>query len=131
MCQPYVESATTLSDNSHHQLLHLVFTEYRGHNITYTNRCHSSHLLFSFTNGFSEFPLKVLRPLNFFMMVGGIGGWGRIKMASANTQSANEPATTSFYTVQLKATIKAQISGTFLYVKMLSNKQLKLIWLQW
>ena len=34
-------------------------------------------------------------------------------MASANTQSANEPSRTSFlvHTVELKPTIKAQISG--------------------
>ena len=40
------------------------------------------------------------------------GGRGGIKMASAKTQSANEPARTSFWSsVELKPTIKAQISG--------------------
>ena len=31
-----------------------------------------------------------LRPLTFFIVMGGIGGRGGIKMASANSQSANE-----------------------------------------
>ena len=46
-------------------------------------------------------------------MVDGNGGRGGIKIASANTQSANEPRTDLIlvHTVQLKLTIKEQISG--------------------
>ena len=42
-----------------------------------------------------------------------IGGWGGIKMASASTPSANEPAKDLIlvHTVQLKPMIKAQLSG--------------------
>ena len=45
--------------------------------------------------------------------MGGIGGWGGIKMASASTPSANEPAKGLIlvHTVKLKPMIKAQISG--------------------
>ena len=45
--------------------------------------------------------------------MGGIGEWGKIKMASASTSSANEPAKYLIlvHTVQLKPMIKAQISG--------------------
>ena len=43
----------------------------------------------------------------------GIGGRGEIKMASASTPLANEPAKDLIlvHTVQLKPMIKAQISG--------------------
>ena len=43
----------------------------------------------------------------------GIGGRGGIKMASASTPSANEPAKDLIlvHTVQLKPMVKAQISG--------------------
>ena len=45
--------------------------------------------------------------------MGGIGGQGEIKMASASTPSANDPAKDVIivHTVQLKPMIKAQISG--------------------
>ena len=46
--------------------------------------------------------------------MGGIVGWEKIKMASANTPSVNEPAKASFstqYMVKLKPNIKGQISG--------------------
>ena len=45
--------------------------------------------------------------------MGGIGGRGGIKIASASTPSANEPAKdlTLVHPVQLKPMIKAQISG--------------------
>ena len=36
------------------------------------------------------------RPFTFIIVVGGIGGWGGIKMMSGKTQSANELAMTSF-----------------------------------
>ena len=47
------------------------------------------------------------------MLVGGNGGQGEIKMASASTPSANEQAkdVVLVHTVQLKLMIKAQISG--------------------
>ena len=46
------------------------------------------------------------------MLVDGIGGWGKIKMASASTPSANEPAEYLILVhVQLKPMIKAQSSG--------------------
>ena len=50
--------------------------------------------------------------------MGGIGGQGKIKMASTSTPSANEPAKNFIlvHTVQLKPIIKAQISG-----KLVSN----------
>ena len=50
--------------------------------------------------------------------MGGIGGHGKIKMASAGTPSTNEPAKYLIlvHTVQLKPMIKAQISG-----RMVSN----------
>ena len=50
---------------------------------------------------------------SFLILVGGIGGWGGINMASAITPSANKPAKDLilFLTVQLKLMIKAQISG--------------------
>ena len=53
------------------------------------------------------------RPLTFLILVGGIGGRGRIQMASASTQSANEPAKDLIlvHTVQLKLMIKAHFSG--------------------
>ena len=53
------------------------------------------------------------RPLTFLILVGGIGGWGSIKMASASTPSANEPAKDLIlvHTVQLKPMIKAHFSG--------------------
>ena len=54
------------------------------------------------------FLLLVQISLTFFIVVDGISGQGGIKMESANTQSVNEPAKTS---VQLKPTIKQQISG--------------------
>ena len=46
-------------------------------------------------------------------MVGGNGGRGEIKMVSASTPSANEPAkdVVLVLTVQLKPMLKAQISG--------------------
>ena len=52
-------------------------------------------------------------PLTFFILVGGNGGRGEIKMASASTPSANEQAkcVVLVLTVQLKPMIKAQISG--------------------
>ena len=45
------------------------------------------------------------RPLTFLILVGGIGGRGGIKMASASTPSANEPAKDLIlvHTVQLKS----------------------------
>ena len=45
--------------------------------------------------------------------MGGIGGQGEIKMASASTTSVNEPGKDLIlvHTVQLKPMIKAQISG--------------------
>ena len=51
--------------------------------------------------------------LIFLILVGGISGRGRIKMASASTPSANEPAKDHIlvHIVQLKPMIKAQISG--------------------
>ena len=44
--------------------------------------------------------------------MGGIGGWGGIKIASASTPSANEPANDLIlvHTVQLKPMIKAHFS---------------------
>ena len=36
------------------------------------------------------------RPLTFFQLVGGIGGLGGIKMASASTPPVNEPTRASF-----------------------------------
>ena len=52
-------------------------------------------------------------PLTILILVGGIGGQGEIKMASASTPSANESAKDLIlvHTVQLKQIIKAQISG--------------------
>ena len=46
-------------------------------------------------------------------MVGGFGGHGGIKMVSASTPSANEPAKDLIivHTVQLKSMIKAHFSG--------------------
>ena len=57
------------------------------------------------------------RPLTFLKLVGGIGGQRGIKLASASSQSANEPARTSFYSIQLglKPIIKAQIPGKLVY----------------
>ena len=54
-----------------------------------------------------------LGPLTFLILVGGIGGQGGIKMASASTHSANEPANHLIlvHTVQLKPMIKAHFSG--------------------
>ena len=48
-----------------------------------------------------------------FMLVGGIGGRGRIKMVSASIPSANKLAKHHIlvHTVHLKPIIKAQISG--------------------
>ena len=45
--------------------------------------------------------------------MGGIGGRGGIKMASASTSSANEPATdlVLVHTVQLKPMVKAHFLG--------------------
>ena len=53
------------------------------------------------------------RPHTFLILVGGIGEWGRIKMASTSTPSANEPAKDLIlvHTVQLKPMIKAHFSG--------------------
>ena len=50
--------------------------------------------------------------LIFLMLVGGIGGQGGIKMASASTPSANDPAMDHIlvHTVQLKQMIKAHFS---------------------
>ena len=47
------------------------------------------------------------------LLVGGIGGWGGIKMASASPPSANEAAEDLIlvHTVQLKPMIKAHYSG--------------------
>ena len=52
-------------------------------------------------------------PLIILILVGGIGGQGGIKMESASTPSANEPAKDLIlvHAVQLKPMIKAQISG--------------------
>ena len=52
-------------------------------------------------------------PLTFLVLVGGISGQGKIKIASASTPSPNEPAKdlNLVHTVQLKPMIKAQISG--------------------
>ena len=46
------------------------------------------------------------------ILVGGVSEWGRIKMASASTPSANEPAKDLIlvHTVELKPMIKAHIS---------------------
>ena len=51
--------------------------------------------------------------LPFIILVGSNGGRGTIKMASASTPSANEPAKDLIlvHTVQLKPMIKAQNSG--------------------
>ena len=51
--------------------------------------------------------------LTFLILVGGIGGRGGIKMASASTPSANGPAKELIvvHTVQLKPMIKAHSSG--------------------
>ena len=51
-------------------------------------------------------------PLTFLILVGGIGGRGKIKIASASTPSANESAKYLIlvHTVQLKPMIKKQIS---------------------
>ena len=45
--------------------------------------------------------------------MGGIGGRGQIKLVSASSLSANEPANDLIFvhTLQLKPVIKAQISG--------------------
>ena len=43
-------------------------------------------------NFFYHFRTSFFRPLTFLVLVGGIGGSGGIKMASASTPSANEPA---------------------------------------
>ena len=53
------------------------------------------------------------RPLTFFIVVGSISGRGGIKIASANTQSANGALKDLIlvHTVQLKPMIKGQISG--------------------
>ena len=53
------------------------------------------------------------RSLPFLILVGGIGGRGEIKMASASTPSVNEPAKDLIvvHTAQLKPMIKAQITG--------------------
>ena len=58
------------------------------------------------------------RPLTFFIVVGGIGERGDIKMASSNTQSTNEPARSLnlVHTVKLKPTIKAHISGKMAFI---------------
>ena len=52
-------------------------------------------------------------PLTILILVGGIGGRGGIKMASASTPSANEPTKDVIlvHTIQLKPMTKAQISG--------------------
>ena len=51
-------------------------------------------------------------PFPFLIVVGGKGGWGGIKMASASTPSANEPAKdlVLVHTVQLISLIKANFS---------------------
>ena len=51
--------------------------------------------------------------LTVLILVGGIGGRGGIKIVSASTPSANEPANDLMlvHTLQLKPMIKAQISG--------------------
>ena len=56
-------------------------------------------------------------PYHPYIMVGGIGGHGGIKMALATTTSANEPAKELIlvHTVQLKPMIKAQISGRIVF----------------
>ena len=53
------------------------------------------------------------RPLSCLILVGGNGGRGEVKMASATTPSTNEQAKgfVLVHTVQLKPMIKAQISG--------------------
>ena len=58
------------------------------------------------------------RPLTFFIVVGGNGGRGKLKMVSASTSSTNEPGKDIIlvHTVRLKPTINAQISG-----RMVSN----------
>ena len=52
-------------------------------------------------------------PLTFLILVGGIGGRGIIKMMSASTPSANEPAKDLIlvHVVQLKRMIKVHFSG--------------------
>ena len=73
------------------------------------------HLL---VNGFSVTSFHIFSKTPYLLYSGGRGG---IKMVPANTQSANKPARTLFYlvhTVQLKPTIKAQISG-----RMASNRK--------
>ena len=50
------------------------------------------------------------------MVVGGIGVRGTIKMVTANTQSANDKDLILVHTVQLKPTIKAQISGRMTFI---------------
>ena len=61
-----------------------------------------SHPYISFfhilVNGFSVTCFRTFfgGPLSFFKLVGDIGGQGGFKMASASTQSANEPVRTSF-----------------------------------
>ena len=56
-------------------------------------------------------------PLTFFKLVGGLGGQGRIKIASASTPSASTPSANEpvkglilVHTVKLKPMIKSQIS---------------------
>ena len=55
--------------------------------------------------------------------MGGIGGRGGIKMTSACTPSANEPAKdlTLVHTVQLKAMIKAHSSGRMVSTSISDN----------
>ena len=65
-------------------------------------------------NGFSVTSFRTFLKTPYLVnMVDGNGGRGGIKIASANTQSANEPRTDLIlvHTVQLKLTIKEQISG--------------------
>ena len=62
------------------------------------------------------FSVLYLRTLTILILVGGIGGQGGIKMVSASTPSANEPAKDLIlvHPVQQKTLIKAQISGKIL-----------------
>ena len=64
------------------------------------------HLL---VNGFSVTSFRTFsKTPTFIILVGGIGGWGGIKMASAKN---NQLISSQVHAVQLKPTVKVQISG--------------------